>query len=80
MGRYAGCNSTNLVALKEIERKRRHWYASAKASPPYCGKRCGGRRAPLVDSDAENQAMDADAALQELGADYVAYGLFILRP
>jgi len=39
-----------------------------------------GKESPLVDSDAENQAMDADAALQELGADYVAYGLFTLRP
>jgi type IV secretion system protein VirB4 len=29
-----------------------------------------------MDADAENQAMDANAALQELGADYVAYGLF----
>ena len=29
---------------------------------------------PLVDSDAANKAADADAALQDLGADTVAYG------
>jgi len=29
---------------------------------------------PLVDSDAANQAADADAALQELGSDAVVYG------
>jgi type IV secretion system protein TrbE len=35
------------VALKEIERKRRHCTPSAKASPPYCGKPSGARRARL---------------------------------
>ena len=30
--------------------------------------------APLVDSDADNKAVDADAALQELGGDHVAFG------
>ncbi len=29
---------------------------------------------PLVDSDADNKAADADAALQELGSDEVAFG------
>lgn len=29
---------------------------------------------PLLDSDADNKALDADAALQELGSDLVAYG------
>jgi len=29
---------------------------------------------PLVDSDADNKAIDADAALQDLGGDYVSYG------
>jgi len=28
----------------------------------------------LVDSDADNKAADADAALQDLGGDYVGYG------
>lgn len=29
---------------------------------------------PLVDTDADNKAADADAALQSLGADHVGYG------
>ena len=64
------------VALKEIERKRRHWYAKRKGIAALLRETLWGKESPLVDSDAENQAMDADAALQELGADYVAYGLF----
>jgi type IV secretion system protein VirB4 len=63
-------------ALKEIERKRRHWYAKRKGIAALLRETLWGKESPLVDSDAENQAMDADAALQELGADYVAYGLF----
>src|SRR5260370_6147993 len=64
------------VALKAIERKRRHWYAKRKGIAALSRETLWGKESPLVDSDAENQAMDADAALQELGADYVAYGLF----
>ena len=30
----------------------------------------------LVDSDAENQSLDADVALQELGSDAVSFGFF----
>jgi type IV secretion system protein VirB4 len=64
------------LALKEIERKRRHWYAKRKGIAALLRETLWGKESPLVDSDAENQAMDADEALQELGADYVAYGLF----
>src|SRR3546814_17063951 len=32
------------------------------------------QESPLVDSDATNQAADADAALRELGSDAVAFG------
>ena len=32
------------------------------------------QESPLVDTDASNKAMDADAALQELGSDQVAFG------
>jgi len=32
------------------------------------------RKSPLVDTDANNKAADADAALQELGSDQVAFG------
>jgi type IV secretion system protein TrbE len=64
------------AALKEIERKRRHWYAKRKGIAALLRETLWGKESPLIDSDAENQAMDADAALQELGADYVAYGLF----
>ena len=61
---------------KRDERKRRHWYAKRKGIAALLRETLWGKESPLVDSDAENQAMDADAALQELGGDYVAYGLF----
>lgn len=32
------------------------------------------QESPLVDTDASNKAADADAALQELGSDQVAFG------
>ena len=32
------------------------------------------QESPLVDTDASNKASDADAALQELGSDQVAFG------
>lgn len=63
-------------ALKEIEKKRRHWWAKRKGIGALLRETLWGKESPLVDSDAENQAMDADAALQELGADHVAYGQF----
>ncbi len=63
-------------ALKGIERKRRHWFAKRKGIAALLREILWGKESPLVDSDAENQAMDADAALQELGADHVAYGHF----
>ncbi len=63
-------------ALKAIERKRRHWFAKRKGIAALLREALWGKESPLVDSDAENQAMDADAALQELGADHVAYGHF----
>ena len=64
------------TALKEIEKKRRHWWAKRKGIAALLRETLSGKESPLVDSDAENQAMDADAALQELGADHVAYGQF----
>ena len=64
------------LALREIEKKRRHWWAKRKGIAALLRETLWGKESPLVDSDAENQAMDADAALQELGADHVVYGQF----
>lgn len=35
-----------------------------------------GREVRVIDSDATNKALDADAARQEIGADLIAYGTF----
>ena len=47
---------------------------SARTSSRCCVKRSDQQETPLVDTDASNKAADADAALQELGSDQVAFG------
>jgi len=58
----------------ELGRSRRHWFAKRKSVLMMLRETLTQQESPLVDSDADNKAMDADAALQELGADDVAYG------
>jgi type IV secretion system protein VirB4 len=63
-------------AQREITRKRRHWWAKRKGIAALLRETLWGENTRLVDSDAENQALDADAALQELGSDVVSFGYF----
>ncbi|MBO9357438.1 conjugal transfer protein TrbE [Bordetella petrii] len=58
----------------ELKRLRRHWFAKRKSVLALLRETLTQQESPLVDSDADNKAADADAALQELGADDVAYG------
>lgn len=61
-------------AEKVLGRKRRHWFAKRKSVGAVLRETMFNEQAALVDSDADNKAADADAALQELGSDLVSYG------
>jgi type IV secretion/conjugal transfer VirB4 family ATPase len=61
-------------AEKELTRLRRQWFAKRKNVVALLKETIFQQESPLVDTDAANKALDADAALQELGSDQVAYG------
>ena len=61
-------------AEKELVRLRRQWFAKRKNIVALLRETIFQQESPLVDSDADNKAVDADAALQELGSDQVAFG------
>ncbi|SAL09595.1 conjugal transfer ATPase TrbE [Caballeronia sordidicola] len=61
-------------AEKELTRLRRQWFAKRKNVIALLRETIFQQESPLVDTDASNKAMDADAALQELGSDQVAFG------
>jgi type IV secretion/conjugal transfer VirB4 family ATPase len=61
-------------AEKELTRLRRQWFAKRKGIVALLRETIFQQESPLVDSDAANKAADADAALQELGSDEVAFG------
>jgi len=72
--------STRLICLdkpeaeSELSRLRRQWFAKRKSVVALLRESIFQRESPLVDSDAANKALDADAALQALGSDQVAFG------
>ncbi|MGP6254282.1 conjugal transfer protein TrbE [Pseudomonas aeruginosa] len=61
-------------AEKELVRLRRQWFAKRKGVLTLLREAIFQQESPLLDSDAANKASDADEALQELGADQVAFG------
>lgn len=72
--------STRLLCLdkaeaeRELGRLRRQWFAKRKNVIALLRETIFQQESPLVDTDANNKAADADAALQELGSDQVAFG------
>ncbi|SCW85425.1 type IV secretion system protein VirB4 [Sphingobium faniae] len=58
-------------ATKLLTRIRRQWFAKRKSVAAILREVMTNEASTLVDSDASNKAADADAALQELGADDV---------
>lgn len=62
------------AAERELTRLRRQWFAKRKSIVALLRETLFQQESPLVDSDADNKAADADAALQELGSDEVAFG------
>ena len=61
-------------AEKELVRLRRQWFAKRKNIVALLRETLSNQESPLVDTDASNKAADADAALQALGSDQVAFG------
>ena len=61
-------------ASKVITKTRRQWFAKRKSVVALLKEALMNETTQLVDSDADNKAIDADAALQDLGGDYVSYG------
>lgn len=72
--------ATRFIALdkhqaeKVLQKQRRHWFAKRKSMGAVIREVMFNEQAALVDNDADNKAADADAALQELGADLVSFG------
>ncbi|MBE9173346.1 conjugal transfer protein TrbE, partial [Cyanobium sp. LEGE 06143] len=72
--------STRFIAMDKAEaekvlgRKRRHWFSKRKSVAAVLRETMFQEPSALLDTDADNKARDADAALQELGSDLVAYG------
>src|SRR5258708_33339400 len=69
--------STRAVALDKTDaarvltRIRRQWFAKRKSIMAILKEVMTNEASVLMDSDAANKALDADAALQELGSDLV---------
>jgi type IV secretion system protein TrbE len=61
-------------AIKHLTKLRRQWFAKRKSVGAILREVMFNRDTALVDPDADNKAADADEALQELGADDVAFG------
>ncbi|NDP37807.1 MAG: conjugal transfer protein TrbE [Rhodoferax sp.] len=61
-------------AERELTRLRRQWFSKRKNVVALLRETIFQQESPLVDTDASNKAADADAALQELGSDQVAFG------
>lgn len=61
-------------AEKTLARYRRQWFAKRKSIAAILKETLENEPSPMVNSDADNKAADADAALQSLGADHVSFG------
>lgn len=62
------------LATKQLTTLRRQWFAKRKSITAILREVMFNQETALVDSDADNKAVDADEALQELGSDDVAFG------
>lgn len=61
-------------AAKALTRLRRIWFNKRKSVTALLREVMTNQPVQLTDSDADNKVVDADLALQELGADHVAFG------
>jgi type IV secretion system protein TrbE len=61
-------------ATKTLTSIRRQWFNKRKSITALLREVMYNQPVQLLDSDADNKAVDADAALQVLGSDHVAFG------
>ncbi|MGK2912351.1 MAG: conjugal transfer protein TrbE [Sphingobium sp.] len=62
------------LATKTLTSIRRQWFNKRKSVTAMLREVMYNQPAQLLDSDADNKVFDADAALQVLGQDHVAFG------
>jgi type IV secretion system protein VirB4 len=72
MTRFIPLDKTD--ATRELKKLRRQWFAKRKGIVAILREVLYNEPTPLLDTDADNKALDADEALQELGGDHVSYG------
>lgn len=63
-------------AQQELTKYKRQWFSKRKGVVTMIKELVTGGESVMTDSDAENKAFDADAALQEVSDDVVSYGYF----
>ncbi|TPG18750.1 conjugal transfer protein TrbE [Sphingomonas koreensis] len=61
-------------ATKQLTRLRRQWFNKRKSITALLREVMYNQPTQLLDSDADNKVVDADAALQALGGDHVSFG------
>ncbi|WP_157220466.1 conjugal transfer protein TrbE [Flavisphingomonas formosensis] len=61
-------------ATKALTRLRRQWFNKRKSITALLREIMYNQPSQLLDTDADNKAVDADLALQVLGGDHVAFG------
>ncbi|MBY0511384.1 MAG: conjugal transfer protein TrbE [Rhodospirillaceae bacterium] len=61
-------------ATSELTKLRRQWFSKRKSITALLREVITNEPTPLVDSDADNNVVDADLALQAVGGDHVAFG------
>jgi type IV secretion system protein VirB4 len=74
MTRYIALDKTE--ATKQLTRLRRQWFNKRKSITALLREVLYNQPATLLDSDADNKALDADLALQALGSDHISFGYF----
>lgn len=72
VSRFVALDRTD--ATRALTRLRRQWFNKRKSVTALLREVIYNQPVQLTDSDADNKAADADLALQELGADDVAFG------
>ncbi len=63
-------------AEAEIKKYRRKWYSKRKGLVSLIKESLSGHESRLIDTDADMNATDAEAALMELATDTVSYGYY----
>ena len=72
MTRFIALDKTEATAA--LTRIRRQWFNKRKSVSALLREVMYNQPAQLLDSDADNKVVDADAALQAIGGDHVSFG------